>query len=113
MANKNSRESKVITTAEALEILEKRKKDGDMGYEQQVSYDHIKKFSKLDDSKATKILKQLKELGISDKTSIQIVDVFPVDELQLKQILSNEKTMPEEETIKKIMSLIEENKGKA
>ncbi|MEM0201049.1 MAG: RNA polymerase Rpb4 family protein [Candidatus Micrarchaeaceae archaeon] len=113
MANKNTRESKAITTAEALEILEKRKKDGDMGYEQQVSYDHIKKFSKLENSKATKLIKQLKEFGISDKTSIQIVDVFPIDELQLKQILSNEKTMPDEETIKKIFILIEEHKGKA
>ena len=84
-----------------------------MGYEQQVSYEHIKKFLSVDAAKAEKLFKQLEGMGISKKSAIQIVDVMPIDESQLKQILTNEKNMPDEESIKKIMALIEDNKGKS
>ncbi len=113
MSGKNERVGRVISTPEALEILEKRKKDGDLGYEQQVSYDHIKKFSKLDSSKAQKLCKQIEELGVSEKSSIQIVDVLPMNLLQLKQVLANEKNAPDQEVVDKILKLITDNAGKS
>lgn len=113
MSGKNERISKVISTADALEILEKRKKEGDLGYEQQVSYDHVKKFAKLESSKTNKLIKQITGFGVTEKCAVQIADILPIDVLQLKQILSSEKNMPDPETVDKLFKLIEENRGKS
>ncbi len=113
MSGKNEKISRIISTPEALEILEKRKKEGDLGYEQQVSYDHIKKFAKLDVSRAEKLYKHIIELGLSEKSAIQIIDILPTDMIQLKQILANEKNAPAEDVTEKIFKLVEENRGKS
>lgn len=113
MNAKDEKLNRVISTSEALEILEKRKKDGDLGYEQQVSYEHIKKFAKIEKSKAEKLKKELEELGLSEKCAIQLIDILPIDMLQLKQVLATEKMPPEQDIADKVLKLIDINRGKS
>ena len=103
---------KPASIPEALEILETRKKDGDLGYEQQLSYDHAKRFALISSDKAEKMRKELEELNLSPKTCVSIVDTMPTDIIQLKQILANEKNPVEEGVAEKAFALVEKSRGK-
>ncbi len=112
MIGKQELSKKPTTLSVALEVLEGRKEEGELGYEQKLAYDHAKKFSKIDSAAAAKMVKELEELGISEKVSIMIVDVMPIDLTQLKHILLNEKNAVEEETAVKILALVEKHRSK-
>jgi DNA-directed RNA polymerase subunit F len=101
-----------VTSAEALEILEDRKKADKLGYEQELAHDHIKKFGGISAEAAKKMKKVLVELGVSDTTAIKISDIMPIDIAQLKHILVLEKKNFDEDDIKKMMEVVESYKGK-
>ncbi len=111
MAN-SERVSKQVTIAHVLDILETRKKDGELGYEQQLSYDYAKKFAKLEPKVGAKLVQELESLGISQKGAISIVDTMPAEMIQLKQILANEKKTVEQEVADKAMAIVEKHRGK-
>jgi DNA-directed RNA polymerase subunit F len=103
------KESKYISNAslsEVLEILEKRKKEKDLTYEQQVAYDHASKFA---GSKSTeqKLKKGLEELGyLSPNAIVTILNLMPKSEMLLRQILASEKKTFADEDVKKILSIV-------
>ena len=106
MIGKEDVSGKPVSTSEALEILEERKKGGELGYEQQLAYDHAKKFATISVDKTKKMRDELSELEISDKTIMKIIDVMPVNEVQLKNTLLIEKRSIEEERVKKIFEVV-------
>jgi DNA-directed RNA polymerase subunit F len=112
MSSNNDKHTRLASISEALETLETRKKDGDLGYEQTLAYEHAKKFAKLDTEKGKKMAKELEGLGLSAKAAVSIADTMPIDMLQLKQILANEKKTVEPETAEKAMAIIEKHRGK-
>ncbi len=107
MASKKENAQVLVSLPEALEILEQREKDGDFGYEQTLALDYLKKFSKTSVSSAEKARKQLQELGISEKTSVSMINVMPTDIMQVKQILVNEKSGAEPETAEKAFAVLD------
>ncbi|HUB92620.1 MAG TPA: RNA polymerase Rpb4 family protein [Candidatus Saccharimonadales bacterium] len=112
MSGKNERTTKIATLPEALEILTKREKEGEFGYEQTLALDYAKKFSKADSENVEKIKKQLMELEISEKIAISIINVMPMDVTQMKQILANEKKALEPEVADKAFAIVESNRIK-
>ena len=108
----SDKSAKATSIPEALEILETRKKDGELGYEQQLSYEHVKKFAQLSPEKAITLRKELEALGISQKACVSLVDTMPTDIVQVRQVLINEKTTPPEGTAEKAFETIEKNRGK-
>ena len=112
MIGKNGSEKKPVASAEALEILEERKEQGELGYEQKLAYDHIKKFANVDAATARKLKKELTGLGLLDTTAVKIIEVMPIDLIQLRHILTREKRTIEEEQITKIWELVEKSRGK-
>ena len=107
MIGKESSDSKPVSIAKVLEVLEHRKKDGELGYEQELVYEYAKKFSKLSESDSKKIGKELEELGLRDKTVFKIIEILPVDISQLKLILVMERRALEEQEIAKIMKVVD------
>lgn len=110
MIGKDKSDTRIATLAEVLEILEDRKKIGDVGYEQQITEDYAKKFSKLSVSDSKKMMKELAELGIHEKTASKVVEIMPNDVVQLKQVLLIEKKPVEEETVNKIFEVVKSYK---
>ncbi len=106
MIGKNEEESRVVSTPVALDILEKRKKDGELGYEQQLADEHASKLHLPTKANAEKMQEELKEHGLSAKGAVKVIDVMPLNETQLKQVLVIEKKNIEEETIKKVMEIV-------
>jgi DNA-directed RNA polymerase subunit F len=107
MIGKESSDSKPVSIAKVLEVLEHRKKGGELGYEQQLVYDYAKKFSKLSEAESKKMYKELEELGLRDKTAYKIIEILPVDIAQLKLILVMERRALEEQEIANIMKVVD------
>jgi DNA-directed RNA polymerase subunit F len=112
MIGKECELKRIAPIAEVLEILEERRKYGEFGYEQQLAYDYAKKFSKLESKQAEKLKEELKGLGISEKSAISIVNIFPAESAQLRQILASEKNTVEESIVNKTMETLESYRGK-
>ncbi len=108
MIGKTNSEGRLTSISEVQEILEDRQKDGELGYEQTLAYDYAKKFNRLSKSETDKMEKELEELGLSEKLSLKMVEIMPIDVSQLKLILAMDKSRAptEEETVTKLMSVV-------
>lgn len=102
---------RIVSIQEVLEILENRKKESELGYEQELAYEHAKKFSRITKQKSEKLLKELEEIKkLSEEARIKIVEILPKNEDTLRQIIANEPYTLDESEIKRIMELINEAK---
>ena len=107
MIGKPENEGKPVSMPEALDILEERKKAGPLGYEQELAYNHAKLFATLSSDKAEKMRKALLAEGLTIESSTKIVDLMPVNDTQLRQVLAgHEKNTVEAEKVSKIMEII-------
>lgn len=99
-----------ITLARAKEVLEGiRDKWGELKHFQQITLDFLTRFSKLPASKAEELVNKLCEsYGLARATAIQVVNIMPRSNEELRQILVKEgKTfLPEE--LSEMRKLIEE-----
>ncbi|MDE1856197.1 MAG: DNA-directed RNA polymerase subunit F [Candidatus Micrarchaeota archaeon] len=112
MIGKGHELGKPVTTSQALEILEERKKAGELGYEQQISEAHAQKYATLKSEKASEMVEELLATGISAKTAVKVVDIMPANEAQLKTVLILEGRPVEEDTTKKILEIVNKFRGK-
>ena len=112
MLGKSQSGKSPVPNSEALEVLEKRKEQGELGYEQKLAYDHIKKYSKLSAEEQRKMVKELEQCGVGAATAIMISDAMPIDPTQLKHILVREKKTFEEDEIAKMMEVVQSHRAK-
>ena len=106
MIGKESKEERLVHLAEVKEIVEKREKEREMTYEQQLAYEHAKKHASMSKEKADKLRSALVALGITERTAVKIVDVAPKNILTLKQILTSEQKAMAEDELQKILALV-------
>ena len=105
MIGKESKHNGHVSLNQVLEILEGRKKEKELTYEQQIALEHATKFAtaKAGEQKARK---GLEELGLlSNRTVLSILSIMPKNEMLLKQILANEKKTFSDDEVKKILSI--------
>ena len=112
MIGKGKSDTRIATLPEVLEILEQRKKEGETGYEQQLTDEYAKKFAKISDGDAKKMMKELTELGLGEKSAAKVIEIMPSDMIMLKQVLIIEKKSLEEETVSKVMETVNKHRGK-
>jgi DNA-directed RNA polymerase subunit F len=112
MIGKGKSETKIATLPEVLDILNDRKKEGETGYEQQLTDEYAKKFSKVSVGDAKKMMKELEELGLGEKASAKVIEIMPNDLVMLKQVLIIEKKSLEEETVGKVLAVVNSYKAK-
>ncbi|MCK4429269.1 MAG: hypothetical protein KAU95_02745 [Candidatus Aenigmarchaeota archaeon] len=82
-----------ITNAEAEDVLAKKMKKRELTYEQQLAYEFLKNTAKLSVTNAKKLGEELKELGLKDEQTMNIINLMPEDELTLKLILKKDKEL--------------------
>jgi len=98
---------KPIPMAEAKEILEKREKGKELGYEQKLAAEHLKKFTRLKPSEAKKMVEDLNAtVKMSGETLATLVNVMPQNQDELRLIFAREKFSLKEEEIAKILETV-------
>jgi len=82
---------KLVTNAEAKEILKERKKEIELGYEQKNALEYLRKYDKLTIKKAEELVKELSEVKkLRERQVIQIVNILPKDRDDLRLILEKD-----------------------
>jgi DNA-directed RNA polymerase subunit F len=100
-------EIKATTMAEAKEIVLAKEKEKELGYEQKLAAEHLKKFTKLKAEDAEKFVKELSaSLRMAPETMATIANILPqtIDEVRL--IFAREKFSLKEEEISKILEIV-------
>jgi len=98
---------KPITLAEAKEIMLKREKEGELGYEQKLATEHLKRFTKLKPAEAKKFVEELNSiLRMSPETLVTIVNIKPKNPDELRLIFAREKFSLKEDEVKKILETV-------
>jgi DNA-directed RNA polymerase subunit F len=109
MIGKGAEHEEPASLNEVLEILEQRKKDRELTYEQQLAYEHVKKFASGGKAKEEKLKKALKEAGLGDRAVMKVLDIMPKNIMTLKQILAHENRTFDDAELAKILASIKEN----
>ena len=100
--------NKPVTLAEVSEILGGRKKEGELGFEQQATLDHATKFSKLSKKKASEMLEELmKNDKIKPDFAVKIVDILPKNAVQLRLILTKGRYDLTSSEIEDVLKIVE------
>lgn len=95
-----------IPMTKAKEIL---KGIEERNYDQKASYEHCKKFSKIEPKKADELMKELSSLEmrkLKAEQIIKIVDMMPQDVDDLKAILMHSQTAFKDEEMQQIIDIV-------
>ncbi len=96
-----------VTGAEALDILKKRKKEGEMGYEQEIAMELLKKTVKLSKSDAMKLKGELESLGfLKPEHVVKIVDTLPATEMEFRAVFEKAKLKIKQDEIQKVLEAV-------
>ncbi len=107
MIGKNVTNSRPATLSEVYEILETRRGEGEMGYEQQACLNYVRKFNKLEKADADELYSELMKVDeMKESTATKIVDILPEFESQLKVLLQRERTELSESNFKSARELV-------
>jgi len=89
------------------DVLEKKEKEKELGYEQKNAVEHLKKFSKIQPKKAEDMITELSTIAkLKEKHIINIVNFLPQDKDDLTVLFSNENIDLSEEEKKKIIDVV-------
>lgn len=86
-----------------------KRKDEERNYEQKLVWEHVSKFKKIGVREARKLLEELKALELrrlKDEYIIQIIDILPKNEKELKSIFATSKFNLHEDEYKKIIDIV-------
>ncbi len=85
--------SKPISIEEAKEMLESRKKEGELGYEQAQALEHCEKLTKRSPKEAQKLVEKIKKNNekLSNELITKLVDISPTTISTVRSIVSKEK----------------------
>ena len=104
------RNEKIIPFSEVKQILGKREEQGELGYEQKITFAYLKGLYKTTPTKVEKaleeLLKQIEKLG--ERHAVSIVNFLPQDLDSLRTLFSNERLDLSEDERKKILDIVKE-----
>ena len=95
-----------IPLYEVREILEQRQEKSELGYEQKLTHDYVKKFAKISKAKGEKALAEIRAVeNMDDALAIKIVDTLPwnIDVLRLLIKKGSKITEEQQQNILKIV----------
>jgi len=96
-----------VPMATAKEVMVRREKQGELNYEQKLSLEHLKNFTKLNEKDAKKFIEEITAIiKMSPETLVQIVNILPNNPDELRMIFAREKFSLKEDEIKQILDVV-------
>ncbi len=99
---------RAVSAPDALKIMEKRQKDGELSYEQQNTLTHLEKIAKIPAKDADALEKALSDLDakLSDAQLAMLITLLPKNADEVRQILAQEKSDATDEQVKAILDAV-------
>ncbi|MCX8190187.1 MAG: RNA polymerase Rpb4 family protein [Candidatus Diapherotrites archaeon] len=95
-----------VTLSKAKNLLEKRKLDSELSYEQEEALKYAKIFSKVTKKQRDKIMEELNKLGkIRPELAVKIVDILPQD-IEILRLLPDKKDELKDEDLEAVLQII-------
>ena len=105
MIGKKTLDSEPIPLAKVKEILENFSNDHELNYEQNLTLDHVTKFSKLSLEDTEKLIKELEEI-VKHRHAVRIADLMPEDLPDLRLMFAKERVPLKKEDMEKILEIV-------
>ncbi len=110
MIGKKTLEDRDITLSDVKNILTKRKKEGELSYEQKAALDYSSEFGTGKVTSARKLVQGLEKVeGIDNATAVMIADVKPKDKDDLRVIMEKKRFTMSDADVKKVLDTVAEN----
>lgn len=106
MIGKKVLETEPVPAAEVKEILEGFAAEHDLTYEQNLTLDHVIKFSKLELEDSNKLIGELDEL-LKKKYAVRIADMLPQDLADLRLLFAKERIPIKNEDMEQILKIVD------
>ena len=111
MIGKKLLDDRDITLSDVKNILAKRKKEGELSYEQKSALDYSSEFGTTKVTSARKMVKELEAIeGIDTQTAVMIADIKPKDKDDLRVIMEKKRFTMSDNDIKKVLDIVAQNK---
>lgn len=106
----NVKTEKIVTDAEAKDLLEKRATEIETKYEQKNALDHLKKFTKIHIKKVDAMTKELEGIEkLRERQIVAIANFLPENQDDLRAILHRGYTSFSPEEVNKILEIVKKN----
>ena len=94
--------------ADVKAIIDKRKKEGELSYEQNLTFEYCKKFLKITQKNAEKLIGGLMEKvdKLSKKNAIELCDVMPKKAEEVNLVFAKEHFVLSDEEISAILEVL-------
>ena len=97
-----------IALAEAKELIDARKAEGELSYEQNLTLDYTKKLVKISADDARALMNELLQVEkLAKQQVIEIIDLFPKNLDELKLIFTKEHFVMSDEDLQKILGILD------
>ncbi len=109
MIGKRKMKETPIPKASIGNILAKRNKEvEELIYEQRLTLEHIKKFTKLKKKAANDLMKELLKINekIKPRHAVKVVDLLPKDESDVKSVFAKERFALTKDEVKEILGVV-------
>ena len=104
-------EEEDITIPEAKRILEERKGERDLVYEQKICLEYLEKVPKLTQAQLKSIIEDLGKIAILKPRYIAlIINILPDTDEEVEMLFSKERTNLKKEEIKQIVEIVKKYK---
>ncbi len=96
-----------VSYIQARQIMETRKKEGDLNYEQKVCLEFLEKLPHFTDKQFSDFLEELQKINILRPRHIaMIMNILPDTEEEVEVLFSKERTNLKKEEVKKIVEAV-------
>jgi len=107
MIEKSVISNRPATLTEVAEVLEKRKGEGELGFEQQTTLAYAQKYAKLSKKKAAELIEELQKMDkIKPAVAVKIADILPKNADQLRLIFANERYSLTSAEIEEVLKIV-------
>jgi len=96
--------SKPISLEEAKEMLKRREKEGELGYEQQQALESLEKFTKKDSEGKLKVIMKMGKVSL--ETAVKLIDIGPKKADTVRAILIKDNVNLTEDEINEIIKVV-------
>ncbi len=103
---------KPLLLAEAKALLDKRQKDGELSFEQQNTLTYLQEFTVLGEKEAHELKKDLVKQGLSEAQAIDVVNLMPAKEEDLRNALGEARSSFNLDQLKSLLKIVKDAKPK-
>ncbi len=97
-----------VSLPQVKKILSKRSKDGELSFQQTITLEHANMFSRMAPSVSIKTVERLmKNYALSRAQAVQLVNIAPNTEEEMKTVLDTRKTDLTDDQIAEIVEIIQ------